>query len=171
MARKKSNPASQPAPAPGAPSISIGGNVDGPLNIGNNNTVVNNNSGNVVIGSHNQIFSAGQQLNLARAATPAEIAELGQAFNDLHQAIAKTAPPALAKEAAQQADALQAAVASPKPDVTAMGSVKTWFVEHLPAILGGVTGLLTNPIVGKLVEAAGEFTLDQFRVRLGLPAK
>ena len=171
MARKKAKPASQPTPAPGGPSISVGGNVDGPLTFGNNNTVIGQNSGNVVIGSGSQIFSAGQQLNLARAATPDDIAQLGQAFSALHQEIAKAAPPALAKEAAQQADALQAAVASPKPDVTAMGKARDWFVENLPAILGGVTGLLTNPIVGKLVEAAGEFTLDQFRARLGLPAK
>ena len=174
MARKKTSKATPTPPAPAAssgPSISIGGNVSGPVIVGNGNTSIGSNSGNITIGSHIETLNTWQQTNLARVVSPAEIEELAQAFQDLRQAVVQAAPPALAAEAAQQAAALQTAVTSPKPDVTAMGNTKAWFAEHLPAILGGVTGLLTNPIIGKLVQAAGEFTVDQFRERLGLPAK
>ena len=170
MARKKTSKASAPAASSG-PSISIGGSVSGPVIVGSGNTTIGNNSGSLNIGSHTETLNTWQQANLARVVSPAEIAELAQAFHGLRQSVAEAAPPALADEAAQQAAALQSAVTSPKPDVTAMGNAKAWFAEHLPAILGGVTGLLTNPIIGKLVQAAGEFTVDQFRERLGLPAK
>lgn len=34
--------------------------------------------------------------------------------------------------------------------------VKRWLLKRLPSVAGLVTGMLVNPIVGKLVQAAGD---------------
>jgi hypothetical protein len=168
MPRKKKKPATS-----SGPSISIGGNVGGSVTVGDHNIEVGSvgPGANVVIGgeSAQQIFDARQQARLSRVATPEEIASLAHAFHSLDQRIAEAAPNEKKAEAQAQAEALKEAVAAEKPDVTAMAQAKAWFVESLPALLGAVTSVLSHPLVGRLVEAAGQFTVDRFRSRLGLP--
>ena len=62
---------------------------------------------------------------------------------------------------------LQQAVAEEKPDLTTMEYVRNWFAKNVPALAGAVTGVIVNPIVGKLVEAAGETLSEEFRRRFG----
>ncbi len=157
----------------GGPSISIGGNVGGSVTVGDHNIEIGSvgPGGTVIVGGQTaqQIFDARQQASLSRLATPEEIASLASAFHALDEKIDQAAADDKKDEARTQAEALKGAVAADKPDVSAMEKAKAWFVENLPALLGAVTSIFTHPLVGRLVEAAGEFTLDRFRARLGLP--
>lgn len=158
----------------GGLSISIGGSVGGSVAVGDHNVQIGSAGpgSTVIVGGETaqQSFDARQQASLARPLTPEEIASLADAFRSLDKQIEQDAPAERKEEARQQVEQLKEAVAAEKPDVPAMEKARGWFVENLPAMLGAVTSILTHPIVGKLVEAAGEFTLDQFRQRLGLPA-
>ena len=40
-------------------------------------------------------------------------------------------------------------------------------VAHLPKLAGAVTGLVVHPVVGKIVEAAGDVAASQFRKLFG----
>jgi hypothetical protein len=46
-----------------------------------------------------------------------------------------------------------------------MEYVKNWFGKHLPGLAGTVVGVLVHPVVGKLVEAAGDAAADEFKKR------
>jgi hypothetical protein len=46
-----------------------------------------------------------------------------------------------------------------------MEYVKVWFGKNLPGLAGAVTGLIVNPVVGKLVEVAGDVLAAEFRRR------
>jgi hypothetical protein len=48
-----------------------------------------------------------------------------------------------------------------------MEYVKRWFVKNLPGLAGAVTSIVVHPIVGKLVEAAGDALAAEFRRRFG----
>jgi len=155
------------------PTISIGGDVGGPLVVGNENVVIDTVGvgSTVVVGSNSQVFNTRQETTLERSLTRDEIAELAHLFRTLAGQIEQDVPSPVKAEAQKQAEQIKQAVTGDKPDVAAMARIKTWFAQNLPTILGVVTGVFTNPIVGKLVQAAGEFTLDQYRERLGLPKK
>ena len=51
--------------------------------------------------------------------------------------------------------------------MTTMEYVKRWFVKNLPGLAEAVTGVVVHPIVGKLVEAAGDALAAEFRRRFG----
>jgi len=156
-----------------SPSISIGGDVSGPVTVGDSNIVVGSVSegASVEVSSTkvNQIFTANQRSALKKVGTKEEVESLEEGFQELNREVEEQAPSELQPEAKEQTGQLITALTNEAPDVSAMEKVKTWFVDNLPSLLGTLTGILTHPIVGKLVEAAGEFTLSQFRKRLGLP--
>ncbi len=54
-----------------------------------------------------------------------------------------------------------------KPDLTTMEYVKNWFEKHLPQMAGAIISVLVNPIVGKVVEAAGELAAGELKRRFG----
>jgi len=167
MPRKKKSEERQ------GPSISIGGNVGGSVAVGDHNVQVGNTGqgSTVIVGGKTaqQTFSPAQQASLSRPLTPEEVASLTEAFDALDRRIEEAAPEGKKEAAREQVEQMKEAVAEGKPDVPALSRAKAWFVDNLPALLGTVTSLLTHPLVGKLVEAGGEFTLSQFRRRLGLP--
>lgn len=158
--------------ASSGPSISIGGSVDGPVTIGDGNITVGSvsDSGSVVIsgGSVSQVFTPKQEEVLKSVAKPEEIKTLETKFTELDKEIEAATPKEIQPEAQEQAEQLKKEVLSEKPDPTILEQAKGWFVSNLPAVLGTVTSILTHPIVGKLVESAGEYTLKNFRERLGL---
>jgi hypothetical protein len=153
------------------PSISIGGNVGGAVTIGDGNVQIGSvaSGGRVVVGagSINDVFQ--EIKTLARFASPEELATFANLFRALDQEIAKTVPPNEQAQAREQVEEIKTQVTRDKPDLSKLEQAQKWFVDHLPALVGGVTGILTHPLVGKIVESAGEFTLKQFRERLGLP--
>jgi len=155
-----------------SPSISIGGDVSGPVTVGDGNVVIGSMQGSssaVISGRDtSQQFTSQQLAVLERVGTESEVQSLGESFEELKHSIEEEAPQELISEAQEQVDSLKAEITSEKPDLSAMEKVRTWFIENLPSILGTLTGIFTHPLVGKLVEASGEYTLSQFRQRLGL---
>lgn len=102
------------------------------------------------------------------AVTEAELSELRELLSELKARIEAEAPPEKKDAALERAQELEEAVTAKAPDLTTMEYVKQWFVKQLPAVAGTVTGIVINPIVGKLVEAAGEGLAAQFRKRFGI---
>jgi hypothetical protein len=100
--------------------------------------------------------------------TEAELVELRKLFSDLKARIEVEATPEKKNAALERAQELEEAVTAKEPDLTTMEYVKRWFVKNLPAVAGAVTGIVINPIVGKVVEAAGEGVAAQFRKRFGI---
>jgi hypothetical protein len=100
--------------------------------------------------------------------TEAELVELRKMFSDLKARIEVEAPPEKKNPALERAQELEEAVTAKEPDLTTMEYVKRWFVKNLPTVAGAVTGIVVNPIVGKVVEAAGEGLATQFRKRFGI---
>jgi len=99
--------------------------------------------------------------------TEAELAELRQALADLKAQVAAQAPPEQRDAALERVDELASAITADEPDLTTMEYVKRWFASHLPALAGAVTGVVVHPVVGKLVEVAGDAVAAEFRRRLG----
>lgn len=123
-------------------------------------------SGPTVIGSENVVTQQYGQ-PMAPTVTPAELDELRQMFERLKLQIQAQVPADKQTSALERVDELQAAIAEKKPDFTTMQYVKQWFAKHLPQLTGAVTGIVIHPIVGKVVEAAGELAAADFRDRFG----
>lgn len=122
-------------------------------------------SGQVGVGKGiTQTQATGQQPQV----TEAELVELRKLFSDLKAKIEVEAAPEKKNPALERAQELEEAVTAKEPDVTTIEYVKRWFVKNLPTVAGAVTGIVVNPIVGKLVEAAGEGVAAQFRKRFGI---
>jgi hypothetical protein len=128
--------------------------------------------GHVVVGHDNQVISSPTN---APKPSAAELASFQAAVDELKAQLAATAATtspgtagaATATEAAAKLDELHAAATAPTPDVSAMVRVRTWFVAHLPAFAGAVTGLLVHPVVGALVKSAGDAVTAEFHRRIG----
>jgi hypothetical protein len=103
----------------------------------------------------------------ARGVAVEEIEALRRLFADLRARVAAEAPPELAQEAQTQVDALEQEATAEKPDVDRMQRVREWFLKHLPRVAGTVTSVLVNPILGKVVEAAGDLAAEELRQRFG----
>jgi hypothetical protein len=121
-------------------------------------------SGQVVVGSDNTVsnVTAGRDV---KAVTEPEIAALRAEFARVKALLPADAP--VAEPARERLDELEEAVTAPEPDLSTMEYVRTWFGKRLPALAGTVTGLIVHPVVGRLVEAAGEALSAEFRRRFG----
>lgn len=120
----------------------ISGTVSGPV------------QGQVAIGKDiEQQQSVGQ---MSLQLTDAERAELGQAFTDLRSQVEAEAPPEARDAALERVGELEEALNAEEPDTTTMGYVKKWFAKNVPTLAGAVVGVLVNPIVGKIVQSAGD---------------
>jgi hypothetical protein len=99
--------------------------------------------------------------------TPEELAALDQRFRELAEMVDETAPDERRREALARVGELEAAVRAEEPDLTTMEYVRNWFARNLPSVAGAVTSVIVNPIVGKLVAAAGDSLVAEFRRRFG----
>ncbi|MGI8594167.1 MAG: hypothetical protein ACR2ML_07370 [Solirubrobacteraceae bacterium] len=99
--------------------------------------------------------------------TDAEIAEVRRAFADLRATVQAQAPEERREAALERVDELEAAVVTEEPDPTTAAYVKGWFAKNVPQLAGAVVSVVVHPVVGKLVEAAGEVVADQFRKLVG----
>jgi hypothetical protein len=95
--------------------------------------------------------------------TEAELAELRQAFADLRTEVGAAAPPEKKEAAVERVGELEEAIIAEEPDLTTVQYVKRWFAKNLPAVAGSVVGILVHPVVGKLVQSAGEAIAAQFQ--------
>jgi hypothetical protein len=122
-------------------------------------------SGQVAVGKG---ITQTQTVGAARPeVTEAELAELRQTLADLKARVEAEAPPEKKEAALERVEELEEAVTAEEPDLTTMEYVKRWFVKNLPGLAGTVTSVVVHPIVGKLVEAAGDALAAEFRRRFG----
>ena len=122
-------------------------------------------SGQVAVGKG---ITQTQTVGAARPeVTEAELAELRQALADLKARVEAEAPPEKKEAALERVEELEEAVTAEEPDLTTMEYVKRWFFKNLPGLGGAVTSVIVHPIVGKLVEAAGDALAAEFRRRFG----
>ena len=122
-------------------------------------------SGQVAVGK--EITQTRTEGAAAPAVTAAELAELKKLLSDLQAKVAAEAPPEKKDAAVERVEELKEAVTAEKPDLTTIEYVKRWFEKNLPALAGSVTSIVVHPIVGKLVEVAGETLAAEFRRRFG----
>lgn len=102
------------------------------------------------------------------AVSEEDIQELRQAIKALKERVKSEAPPEKAEAAVERLDELETAVIEKdEPDLTTMEYVKQWFGEHLPQLAGAVSSVVVHPIVGRLVEAAGDAAVAEFKRRFG----
>jgi hypothetical protein len=101
------------------------------------------------------------------------MAALRAAFEALREQVAAVPElPQAQKDAAQErVKELEEAVTAPEPDLSTMEYVRNWFLKNLPGLAGAVTGVVVNPIVGKLVAVAGDTLSAEFQRRFGGAAK
>ena len=99
--------------------------------------------------------------------TEADLAAVRQMLGDLRAQVAAQAPPEKRDAALERVDEPEEAITAEEPDLTTMEYVKKWFARHLPQLAGAVASVVLNPIVGRVVEAAGEVAVDEFRRRFG----
>jgi len=93
--------------------------------------------------------------------------DLASLFAGLSKTVQEQAPAEKKPEAMQKVAELRSAIQSAKPDVNRMASVLDWFKKYVPQLAGAVTSVIVNPIVGQLVEAAGDVVVEAFRRRFG----
>ncbi len=123
-------------------------------------------TGQVAIGQN--IHQAQSLRASALALTEAELKILSELIAGLKQQVSTQAPPDKKEPALEKVSELEQAINAKKPDISTMESVRNWFVKNIPGIAGAVTGVVVNPIVGKLVEAAGETIADEFKRRFDM---
>ncbi|MGI9022040.1 MAG: hypothetical protein ACR2HV_02170 [Acidimicrobiales bacterium] len=113
-------------------------------------------SGQVAIGQdiRQSSVSAGPALSSA------ERDEVHQLFAALRVQMAAAVPPEAQAGATERLEELEEALLADEPDLTTVQYVRRWFARHLPRLAGMVTGVLVHPLVGRLVQAAGESIAD-----------
>lgn len=125
-------------------------------------TIGSNNS-NVVVGKDNrQVVSSG-----SGEISEADLQQLRSLFDDLKQQIIAQAPPDKKDAALERVDELQQEITSKKPELSTFDYVRNWFSKNLPGLLGGVTSLIVNPLVGKVVEAVSGVAANAIKQRFG----
>jgi hypothetical protein len=118
-------------------------------------------SGQIVVGNNNSVTKSIQNASV----TPAELVELRKLLADLRSKVRAQAAPDKKDAALEKVAELEQAVLEEKPDLSTMEYVKNWFGKHLPGLAGTVVGIFVHPVVGKLVEAAGDAVAEDFKRR------
>jgi phage gp29-like protein len=131
-------------------NVSIGGSVPGQVAIGND---------------IKQRYVRIQ--NDVPTVTESDLSALRQAVEEVKAQIVAEVPPDQQAAALERVDELQEAVVAKEPDLTTLQYVRKWFGKNLPTLAGSITGLIIHPVVGKIVEAAGELAASQFRALFG----
>ena len=103
----------------------------------------------------------------APAVTEVDLAELRRVIDGVKAQIRAEVPPEQQAAALERVDEIEPAVVAEEPDLTTLQYVRNWFVKNLPKLAGTVTGLVVHPVVGKIVEAAGDVAASQFRKLFG----
>ncbi len=116
--------------------------------------------------------AVGQNINQSKTAihstvTSQEMEELRQLLAQLRSKVESETPADKRDAALERVNELEQAVTDKKPDLSRMEYVRNWFVKNLPGVAGAVVSIVVHPIVGKLVEAAGDALSSDFKQRFG----
>jgi hypothetical protein len=125
--------------------------------------ISNVSGGQVAVGK--DIRQSATRVDVRGALTPEELQQLATMFAAFRDEVARVAPPDVREEAIHQAEALEQATAGPQPDLSVMASARRWFSQNVPKLAGAVISVIVNPIVGKLVQAAGDAVVGEFNRR------
>jgi len=118
---------------------------------------------NIVVGKNNR-----QQINSTISeVSQADLKQLQVLFDDLKRQIVAQAPPDKKDAALERVDELQKEITSQKPELSTFEYVRNWFARNLPSLLGSVTSLVINPLVGKVVESVGGLAASAIKQRFG----
>lgn len=90
------------------------------------------------------------------ALTEAEREQVRLAFAQLRAQVAAGAPAEQRGAAVERVEELEAAVFAEAPDLTTIQYVARWFRRNLPGLAGTVASVVVNPLVGRLVQVAGD---------------
>jgi len=120
-----------------------------------NVSVTGSNAGQIAIGKQIEQRQALGDAAVA-AVTEAEREQVRLAFAHLSEQVAAEAPPEQRAAAVERVEELHQAVFAEEPDLTTIQYVTRWFRRNLPALAGSVTALVVNPLVGRLVQLAGD---------------
>jgi hypothetical protein len=121
-------------------------------------------SGQIAVGRQN-VQTANSPT--APAVSEADLRELREAFSRLKALVVAEAPAEQRDDALGHIAELEQAVLAEKPDLSTMEYVRQWFGRNLPKLAGVVGSVVVHPIVGVLVQAAGETLAAEFRMRFG----
>lgn len=122
-------------------------------------------SGQVAVGHDIQ-----QSLTEARhSVMPQDLEALKQALSQLRNLVEMESPNDKKDAALERMDELEQAVTEEQPDLPTMEYVRNWFIKNIPNLAGVVTSIVVHPVVGKLVEAAGDALSAEFRRRFNVP--
>jgi hypothetical protein len=95
--------------------------------------------------------------------SPEDTDALRAAFAGMRERVAAEAPPEQRERAIAEAAEVEAAIVSTDPDPGRVRRALRWFRDHLPQLAGTVAGVLVNPVVGKVVAAAGDAVAEEVR--------
>ena len=101
------------------------------------------------------------------AVSEADLTELRQAIEAVKMQILTEAPTERRAAALERIGELEEAITTDEPDITTLQYVRKWFARNVPKLAGAITGLIVHPVVGKIVEAAGDLAAKQFREQFG----
>ena len=132
---------------------------------GINVTIDGNISGQVAVGQNiNQ-----SKIETYSSVTPQEMEELRQLLVQLRSKVESEIPADKKAAALERVNELEQAVTEKKPDLSTMEYVRNWFVKNAPGVAGAVESVVVHPIVGRLVEAAGDALTADFKKRFESP--
>lgn len=94
------------------------------------------------------------------ALADAERAELSTLFANLRDEVSAAVPESERRAAVERVDELEQAILADQPDLTTIEYVKQWFARKLPTAAGLVASVLIHPLVGRIVERAGDKLAD-----------
>ena len=97
--------------------------------------------------------------------TAQEMEELRQLLAQLRSKVEAETPVDKKNAALEHVNELEQAITDKKPDLSTMEYVRNWFVKNLPGVAGAVVSIVVHPIVGKLVEVAGDALTADFKKR------
>lgn len=118
-------------------------------------------SGQVAAGNNIQQ----SQTKVHQPVSQGELEELSQLLTQLRNKVGSEAPADKKDAALERVDELAQAVTEKKPDLSTMEYIRNWFVKNVPGVAGAVVSVVVHPIVGKLVEAAGDALTADFKKR------
>jgi hypothetical protein len=125
---------------------------DGKYNISFGNVT----SSQIVTGDYNQVA---QTVGL----TPEDVVALRAVFDDLRANVAAGAPPDRQQEALAEVAEIERALVAEQPDPGRLRRALHWFRDHAPQLVGTVVSVVVNPLVGRVLEGAGEAVAKRVR--------
>lgn len=127
-------------------TVRVGGEVSGQTVVGDGNVV-----------NRTYTYAAGP-------VTAEELDDLRAAFDELRSLLAGEAGDQ-SELARQKIDELEQAITAEEPEVVTMEAIQSWFSHKLPRLADSVNSLILNPIVTRLIAAAGDHVAAEFTHR------